>query len=137
MFPKYKERNHFETEDPTVAHPAGKHVRSGAPSPTTLQHQLDTSVKHLPCGKLDPKDQTRGGALSPGQRSNSSPLKTLGKSDPADRSSAASAIKGSAEGGPGVQLLRNHPDRRAGREGKGREGSWGWGLGAGGAGMRT
>lgn len=74
-----KERNHFKTEDPRVAHPAGKHVVSGVPSPTTLQQQLDTSVKHLPCRKLDPKDQTRGGTLSPGQDSNSSPLKTLGK----------------------------------------------------------
>lgn len=118
---QYKERNHFKTEDPRVAQPAGKHVGSGVPSPTTLQHQLDTSVKHLPCRKLNPKDQTRGGTLSPGQDSNSSPLKTLGKLDPADRSCAASAVKGSGparEGGPGVQLLLGK------QEGKGA--GWRW-----------
>lgn len=125
---QYKERNHLKTEEPTVARPAGEHVGSAAPSPATLQHQLDTSVKHLPSGKLGPKDQTWGGALSPGQCSNSSPLKTLGNSNPdsprqKDRSGAASAIKGFAKGGgPAVRLLRNQLERLAGREGRWRGG---------------
>lgn len=116
----YKERNNFKTEDPTVAHPVGKYAGPGAPSPTTLQHQPDTSVKHLPCWKLDLKDQTRGGTHSPGQHSNSSPLKTLGKSNPVDRSSAASAVTALDQPGRGSNFWETSQSGKW--EGKGAKG---------------
>lgn len=112
LISQYRERNHFRIEDQSCT-PSWQTIWPWSFFPSHITTSAWDICKASPL-KSDPKDQTQGVTLSPGQHTNSFPLKTLGKSNTADRSSAASAVKGSSpvQGGE-TRGLSEKPSREA------------------------